>query len=194
MPAEQMALARARARGTVITDDFAPVENMLAPVVRATQDDVAGHLYAKAEDWYRKSTGDPGQGEGVEVREALEKTVAYCERALRSDPQDDHTHNLMAIALVRLGDYPRAFKAFEAAVRINPEVGEVHASWGMALAQAERFEEAIERLTRAGQLDPALCPLTLAGIGDVLTAMGRVDEAREYYRRANEARGAAEGE
>jgi len=192
MPAEQMELARARARGTVLTDDFAPVENMLAPVVRATQDDVAGHLYAKAEDWYRQSTGDPG--EGVEVREALEKTVAYCERALRSDPKDDYAHNLMAIALVRLGDYPRAFEAFEAAVRINPEVGEVYASWGMALAQAGRFEEAIERLTRAAQLDPALRSLTMAGIGDVLTAMGRVDEAQDYYRRANEARGVPQGE
>jgi tetratricopeptide (TPR) repeat protein len=194
MPDEQMALACARAKGAVLTDDFAPVENLLAPVVRATQDNVAKHLYAKAEDYYRKSIAPPDEGASPHTREALRETVGYCERALHADPEDDHAYNLMAIALVRLGEYPRAFEAFEAAVRINPKVGEVHASWGMALAQVGRWEEAIERLGHAAQLDPDLRPLALAGIGDVLSAMGRADEAQDYYRQAEEARGVAEGE
>lgn len=195
MPDEQVREAVERSGGVILTDDYAPVENLLAPVIRASKVDLASSFNELADEAYIEWLAESEEGEegdGRRALRALQRTVDYCEKTIRADPEADHAYNLMGIALLQLEEYDRALKAFETAVQLNPKVGAVHANWAFALIQAGRLQQAIERFKHAAELDPQVRPTAYESIGDILKAQSRRDEAEAYYQRATEARKALE--
>ncbi|UCF34668.1 MAG: fused MFS/spermidine synthase [Phycisphaerales bacterium] len=185
MPDEQVREAVERSGGVILTDDYAPVENLLAPVVRASKVDLASTFNELADEAYIEWLSESEKG-------ALRRTVDYCEKTIRADPEADYAYNLMGMALLQLEEYDRALKAFETAVQLNPKVGAVHVNWGLALIPTGRLQEALERFEHAAELDPQVRPTAYESIGDILKARGRPEEAEAYYQRAAEARRARE--
>ena len=129
------------------------------------------------------------------TRTGLEEAVVYFDSAVARD-------SLYATALAGLGDayavlgfydyrspdvaFPRAQAAARQALRIDSTLAEPHATLGYAALYYEWDLEKAERwFLRAIELDPGY-PVAHQWYANLLTAMGRYDEAEAEMRRASE--------
>lgn len=102
---------------------------------------------------------------------------------------------LMARANLQKGDYQAADKGQLELLRLAPELGDqalialAHAERGSALAREERYSEALDHLNQAYSIYSAQglqrsMGYNLAGRGEVLSELGRFDEARSLLDQA----------
>jgi spermidine synthase len=127
--------------GRILTDDWAPVENLLAPVVRASSNDMAA---ARIVDrgFAELNAGHPDEA----LREA--------QRALRFGEDRDTTHELMANAYFLQKRWNEAIRHYELSIRARPDRPAVRNNHGAALLQAGRVEDAIREFEATLRLDP----------------------------------------
>jgi len=104
-------------------------------------------------------------------------------RLVRVRPRDARAHNLLGLALSRLGKTPQAEAAFHRAVALDPESAEALANLGGALHDRRRFAEAEAALEKATVLAPTLV-YALNSLGMVRRERGRDAEAAAAYRKA----------
>jgi tetratricopeptide (TPR) repeat protein len=154
----------------ILSDSFAPVENLLAPVVRASSHEVAANeALARAIDLGRR--GD------------LEGYVRYCREALRKDPQFAEAHYHLGVGLYRQGDAAAAVSHWEQALRSAPDYAEVHYSLGAAYYGQGDLDRAWRHLTTALRLRPEMAEAHNAA-GIVLEARGDLAGAMRLYEQA----------
>ncbi|MBL8180872.1 MAG: protein kinase [Blastocatellia bacterium] len=112
------------------------------------------------------------------------KTAAL--KALEIDPSLGSAHvPLASIKFVWDWDFAGAEVQYKEAIRLAPNNSEAHSSYGNALLALGRFEEALNELRIAQQLDPP--SLTIASnIGWALYISGRLDEAETQTRQVLE--------
>ena len=91
----------------LLTDDFAPVENLLAPVVKA---DPAGRLDAALQAGLR-----------AVKKEDWPRAVRHFRRALEIHPGDESALRNLALALEHAGDEKGALDAYAALVQLYPK-------------------------------------------------------------------------
>ncbi len=197
LPAETVEELVSRPGTVVLTDDFAPVENLLAEVVRRNRPEGLDVQYLKR---------------GLAASEAGDLATALkdFERALEINPGNAQAHYNMGVALTRAGQEEEALRAFGAAVEIAPDYVEprnnaavILAEMGMIDAAMNQFEEVVRRsadnvdgrvnlaslLAQRGRLDEAVARLQEAielkpgyavahnNLGEILAARGQVDAA-----------------
>lgn len=154
-----------RPRVVVLTDEFAPVENMIAPVVRQSAQDRAFM------DWL------------VEIRryefvQAPDLAVRACDRALAVDWRPPNRASLLskkAELLLMLGRFPEAEAAAREAVTLHTEETVAAISLARACVVQGRAAEALpwfEKALAADETDACRYDLILA-----LQSIGRHDEA-----------------
>jgi TolB-like protein/Tfp pilus assembly protein PilF len=124
---------------------------------------------------------------------ALLAAVELFRSALAKDPTFALAHAGIADAYCSLAllefeapssAFPKARAAAEAALRVDPNLSEAHASLGLVRFQYERdFPGAEKELRRAIELNPNY-PAAHQFYADYLKAMGRFDEALREMRRA----------
>jgi tetratricopeptide (TPR) repeat protein len=85
-----------------------------------------------------------------------------------------------------LGEYPMAIAHFRKSIEVHP-TAEAHTFLGWSLSKLERYEEAIAECKKAIPLDPDFGN-PYNDIGVYLVALGRVDEAVPYLKKAMEAK------
>jgi len=94
---------------------------------------------------------------------------------------DAHKHpshyRRLAYNLACLGDLLEAGQVCEKAIGLDPKDAKCYEEWGNILYQLERFDEAIEKLRRAEQLDPAHRSIYLLRIAEVRFAQGQYRDA-----------------
>ncbi|HXW26912.1 MAG TPA: tetratricopeptide repeat protein [Xanthobacteraceae bacterium] len=112
-------------------------------------------------------------GEGVEL----------ARRALGVNAKQARTHNLLGLALARLGQDAAALRSFDDAVACQPDFAEAHGNRANALAGLGRLSEALASYDRAVGLRPDSCE-DWCNRGSVLLQLDRPAEAIESYDRA----------
>jgi eukaryotic-like serine/threonine-protein kinase len=88
-------------------------------------------------------------------RETMPKAKAAAERAIAID--DGLAEAFSSLGSVQWWfewDWQRAEKSYERAISLNPNYATAHDGYATLLCARGRFDEAIEQLTRAGDLDP----------------------------------------
>lgn len=152
-------LANLRARQSrVLTDDWAPVENLLAPVVNASSREIAANLYASRA---RSAVA------GGDTTKAL-RDVA---RALSLDPELASAHETAAFLAFRSGDLAGAIPHFRAVIAQRPAEVRARIDLATALARTGRPADGIAELEQVLRIDPGN-PVATRNLGVLRRAVG----------------------
>jgi len=89
------------------------------------------------------------------------------------------------LALSAQGEYDDAIKAYDEAIRLDPNLVETWSNKGVALAILGKYDEAIQALDEAIRLNPNYAA-AWNNKGPVLEALGRTTEAKATFAKARE--------
>jgi len=119
-----------RSRALVLTDNFAPVENLLAGVVRKDTEFVLVNYMQAAVKHAKKGN--------------LPRAMKFFNRALRINPGDPDIYLNMGVAHTKLGSLSDAYQAYEAALHSDPMHFGARREIAMLLIQINQVCKAIE--------------------------------------------------
>jgi tetratricopeptide (TPR) repeat protein len=173
-----------KSRHLVLTDDYCPVENLLAPVVHDNAREVSSEKYLeRAEELQRK-------GRFAEsIENYLSATKIYPAVSIR-------TYNEIGIMHARMGNLEQAVEALNKAIQYNDESGHksntaiLHYNLGIMLKKLGKSEQATEQFRIASselQKEVEVNPTShvkWADLGDTLAAMGDFKAAIEAFKEA----------
>lgn len=176
---------RRKITGLVLTDDYAPVENLLAPVVRRKT------AYDLAEEYFAQATALFQQGK-------FEQSVEKYQQIIRRAPSMAiKAYNGMAVALIKQGKWAEATDALEEALetisreRVEIYTGNIHYNLGVALSRggepkeaAEQFHKAVEDFEEQLACNPAKPAELHLKIGKSLASMGYLEKAEKHFSQA----------
>jgi adenylate cyclase len=118
--------------------------------------------------------------------EAYPRARAAVDRALELDPQLAEAHTSLGVIRFQYDwDWPGAEQAFRQALDINPNYAPAHQFFSDYLKALGRFDEALEEIEKARELDPLSLAINTAE-GHVLYLSRQYDRAIQQYRRAVE--------
>lgn len=180
----EIASVRAKAKGMILTDDYAPVENLLAAVAgENTQDILADRYIKRAEEFLRRNE----RGNAIEEYKKVLKT----ETALSIK-----AYNKIALIQSEMGDLNGAVENFKKALEANEKMGvkqnlaAVHLNLGIMLSRLKRadeskahLEEAIKSFREMLRQNPDAAWVW----SDLGKALLEVDEFNEAYKSFEEA-------
>jgi len=168
-----------RTGNVLLTDDFAPVDNMLAPVVRLSQDARITALLKAADTALTEGNLDRAlrrldavlrtRPEHYDARELkavilmrigdLENAVSELRTLTAAEPKRATAFHHLGTILFQTGDFDGAVKAWRGAVAAKPDYAAAYESLGAALVKTGDSAGAIEVLGRAMELNPRSAPL-----------------------------------
>ncbi len=175
---------KAKVKGLVLTDDHAPVENLMAPVVvRSSADFAAAKCIRRARQLAR-------EGES-------EESLRIYREVIEIDPsRASLAYNDMATVLAGRGRIREAIEALykvlelEGKAEAKRDVSSVHYSLGVLYKKVGRLEEASEQIElavagyRAEVVRRPKSFNSWAGLGYALAESGRMAEAGEAFAKA----------
>ena len=130
-----------KGRGIVLTDDYAPVENMLAPVVRQSAISSLPNKYLE-------------RALKLESQGKLDESLAIYKEIIKVDPTKSiMAYNNMGQILARQGKWQEAIDAAKSAIEYNEKakvkhsMSDMYFNIGLALKKLGRNEEASEYMT-----------------------------------------------
>ncbi len=110
-------------------------------------------------------------------------------RALRLNPDLAEAHNNLGLLLARRERFEEALACYRKALAINPRFAEAHFDLGLCLAQQGDLENAIAAFLRAFELRDGGYGEAAAQLGKTYQAVGDLEQARTWLRRAHELTG-----
>jgi TolB-like protein/Tfp pilus assembly protein PilF len=124
---------------------------------------------------------------GRKPQAAYPEAKAAAQKAIALDPTLAEAHASFGKALWNYDfDFAQSLREFETALELNPNYATAHHWYGNSpLASLGRFEQAIDAVRRAVELDP-LSVIFNADLGGTLMLARRYDEALEQLRRTLE--------
>lgn len=149
-----------RAMRALAAVDPADAEQILARAVQIAPEDAEswfryGVLTASAERIRKAITLDPWLPDQARRLAELTHAEADLKDALRTDPFDDAAWDLGGRIMAEKGRSPEAFFDFERAIKLHPS-GQYMYDYALALARADRFEEAQKEAGMAVRADAGL--------------------------------------
>ncbi len=109
--------------------------------------------------------------------------IGLLRRILTIDPREARAHNLLGLALGRLGQTPDALVSFDEAIAVDPDLADAHGNRADILAEVGRRREAVASYDRAIALDPGSFA-NWCNRGAVLHELRRFAEAVQSFERA----------
>ena len=181
---EIMSLLDKNSGGIILTDDYAPVENMLAPVVcRSALDFLSHSVMTEAEKLAAISNYD-------------ESIAKYKYLAKINPEMSIKAYNDIALIYARQGKMDISIEYFEKALKYNDEsefkdnMANIHFSLGVAFQRSQKPEQATEHFKLAAegyrfelQEDPRSMK-SLMRLGDALASYGNFEEAADAFAKA----------
>ena len=178
-------LLKRKSRGIVLTDDYVPVENLLAPVVRERAVEELADRYAK-------------QAENLSEQAQWKQSIALYEKAAQLCPAwATKFYNEIGVIQGKQGNWQEAVNAFRNALKYHAQTGakqnvtgSIYLNLGWTLESMGRADEAKECYTKAVEQfrleitetdDPQL---VYTRLGATLTTMGDFKAAEEAFRQA----------
>lgn len=175
---------REKSRGIVLTDDYVPVENMLAPVVRQSGIELLAGKYRD-------------QAQELKRQGKLEQAIAKYKELVEVDPtMSILAFNEIAMMTAQQGRLNDTVESFEAAIEYNEQaeikinIASVHFNLAMVLRELKRPEEAKEHFQKAIEgfkKELAKNPKSLETViklGNTLAETGDFKQATKYFQRA----------
>lgn len=198
---DQMAMLDRRNGGRVLTDDYAPVEELLAPVFGETVltmpqklNDIGLALatkgqYDQAIDFYHRalrlrpdfSEARSNLGWALYQRGDREGAIEMLRRSVQEAPNLASAQNNLGWALYGLGRHTEAIAALRQALQCKPDFALAHNNLGMALAGIGQIEEALGEYRQATRLQPAFAEAHY-NLAIALSQLTREDEAIVAYK------------
>jgi tetratricopeptide (TPR) repeat protein/MFS family permease len=168
----------------VLTDDYAPVENILAPVVRQSA------LVSLSNKYLERALKLESQGK-------LDESVAIYKELIKANPtMSIMAYNSMGQILAKQGKWQQAIDAAKSVIEYNEKakvkhsMSDMHYNISLALKKLGRNEEASEYIHKAIEgyrEDLAQEPnsiKTLRNLGTALAEIDRFSEATKYLQQA----------
>jgi len=168
---ENFADLRARNGACVLTDDWAPVENLLAPVVKA---DRMGRVGAALQAGIRAAE-----------KKDYARAVRHFRQAAEIAPTDEAALFNLSRAQELAGDLSGTLDTCAAILQLYPQNVEARNRAAIILAQRGHPEAALEQWSASLAINPAQ-PDVLNNLGALAIQQGQKDKAVEYWRQALE--------
>lgn len=156
----------------MLTDDFAPVDNLLAKAFRVKGEYMT---YERLIDAGAELTGE----------NKFSAALLKFEMAVRLNPNIPMAYNNIASIKARQSRYIEAIGYYQKAVELEPQFVQAMIGLGNALDRIGRREEAIEVFNKIIRIDPAL-PEVYVSLGNAFLAQGNDEEAIKNYHKALE--------
>jgi len=177
-------ILRNKARGIVLTDNYAPVENMLAPVVRQSALDLLSAKYQNL-------------AQELKQQAKLDESITTWKELIELNPVMSVTaYSEIAAMRLQQGRLNEAAQAFRQAIQHNEKtevkinVAGIHLNLALLLKQLKQSEQSTEHLHKAIEgfrriltKDPKSTQ-TLFSLGVALVEIGRLSEATKYLQQA----------
>ena len=160
---------RARNGECVLTDDWAPVENLLAPVVKA---DRMGVLAAALQAGIRAAG-----------KEDYPRAIRHFRRALEIAPNHEGALSNLSHAQELAGDESGALDTYAVIVQLYPQNVNARNQAAMILVRNGHVGPALEQWSASLAINPAQ-PDVLNNLGAVAMQEGQKDKAIGYWRQA----------
>jgi len=125
----------------LLTDDYAPVDNLVAPLFLEKSG------LGEAEKHHKAGLKLGSQGR-------LKEAIAEFDEAIRLDPNLSGTYNNRGIVYARLGQFQRAIQDFDEALRLDPQDAVAYYNRATAYYHLDQFQSAIQDLEEAIRLNP----------------------------------------
>lgn len=180
----EMASVRARANGMILTDDFAPVDNLLAAVAGENSQEIIAKRYIE-------------RGEKYQEQGQMDKAMAEYRKVLKIDPGlSIKAYNNMATIQMEQGKPEDAVENLKKAIELNETTGiqqnlaALQLNLGVALSGLNRQQESTLHLREAEKgyremlaQDPNSAP-RWADLGSALAEIGDFNEASRAFAEA----------
>jgi serine/threonine-protein kinase len=117
-------------------------------------------------------------------RSPLRRQIAFdaAHKAVELDPEYYGTHWALGDAYYRIDkDFDRALESYDRALEMSPDDASLVARTAYVLRRAGRWDEALERLVQADEMDDGT--VGILELGNTYRNLGRYDEAEAAYRR-----------
>lgn len=186
-----MAKAREKAKRRILTDDYAPVENLITPVVRECATEAAV-MYKK-----RKAREFAKEAENLAWSGNLDKTLAKLEQLVAADPAVSvRAYQTMALIFADSGRAKEALEIYKTAINrydkneFKNEMTELRYNFGMLLNKSGRTNEAREQFGIASAGYRNILAENSASInpymqlGNMAAEIGDFTEAAKYFQEA----------
>ena len=174
-----------KSRGIVLTDDYAPVENLLAPVVRQSAKEILARKYLQ-------------QAEKLKQQKNWQQSIIKFEKALKLNlSMSIKAYNEIGMIQVAQGNLEKAVQAFQNAIDYQKQVGPeenitatIHFNLGILLGKMDKTQQAEQHLRKAAELFRAELAenpddiLLWTRLGNTLATMGDFEAASEAFRKA----------
>ena len=151
-------------RSILLTDDHAPVANLMAPL----------HLASKV----RLGQAATHYNAGLELHSQgrIEEAIAEYDQAIRLDSALGLAYLNRAGAYGQLGQHQRAIQDYDGAIRLDPEFVLAYLNRGSAYVTLGQFQRAIQDLDEAIRLDPMIAE-AYASRGGAYGSLGQFQRA-----------------
>jgi tetratricopeptide (TPR) repeat protein len=116
-------------------------------------------------------------------QERFSDGIDFARKVLAIAPERANAHNLLGMALQRVGRRQEALASFDRAVALAPELGDAHGNRGNILVELGRTAEALTSFERAVALKPNSID-DWCNHGAALADLGRHEDAIASYERA----------
>lgn len=200
---------RKRANHTVLTDAYAPVENLLAPVVRDSalskavekwnqlaKAEVIAKRYSRGIDILTRALDKfPDPAYQLPLIETLGNTYELMERFGDAAVQFEKVHALnilnqrayagLITCYTRLNQPEKAVDVFDKFIQLIPDDASLRYNYGILLLSINAYNEAILQFAEAVTIDPKMCA-AYNNMGVALTRMNNPRSAVKAYRMALE--------
>jgi tetratricopeptide (TPR) repeat protein len=130
-------------------------------------------------------TGSFADGEAAYRAKQYEDAMAIFAGYTERRPGNAWGHYMLALSAWKSGDAKKAEFAFEKALSVEPRHMKSLVNVGRVFIEQKRYDEAIDRLARAGEIDSESAEVQRL-LGRVYHAQHRTDDAVQAYRRAIE--------
>jgi adenylate cyclase len=118
--------------------------------------------------------------------ESMSKAREAARNAIELDDALGNAHNSLAVTLMYYDrDFAAAENEFRRAISLDPGNAHIHMWYGWFLGLTRRFDEGLEQMSRARELDP-LSQLIDFGIGAIQLWSGQTDDSIEQFGRVIE--------
>ncbi len=184
LSASDMDMVKQKAGEVVLTDDYVPVENLLAPVVRQSASELLGWKYlSRAQDFAKQAN--------------FQASIANYEKAAHAAPQlTVLAYNEIGLIHAQKAEANKAIEAFQQAIKYNElgagkvNVASIHFNLAVVLQKLNRKREATDHFLKAEegfrkdlQKHPDSSEL-YTRLGDVLASIGDFGAAAKAFQQA----------
>jgi len=170
MPDESMERWLNARKRVLLTDDRAPVDNMLAAL------HLEGTGPSRASTHYN-------YGVELEAQGRTEDAIAAYSEAIRLDPGLSQAYNNRGLSYIKLGEYLRANQESDQAIRIDPRLAQAYNNRGFSYSNLGQYQKAILDYDEAIRLNPRFA-LAYSNRGSAHDEMSKPQKAIDDFDRA----------